>query len=179
MPTKTYHSAVVLIPPEDVHEPIQTIRRLHDQQVHRWMPHVTLLYPFWRAESFDEAGEKLREACAAVAPFEVELTHFGAFRHRAHNTLWLAPEPRPPLVALQTALQTAFPDCAEQSRFPGGFNPHLSVGRFPTSQELDETRSRLEIDWQPLRFRVERVALIARPAKGPFAVEHWFALGEG
>jgi poly(A) polymerase len=177
MATKTYQSAVVLIPAEDVHQPIQDIRRQHDQQIHRWMPHITLLYPFWREESFALASEKLVEACCHVAPFEVTLASFGAFRHRRHNTLWLAPQPRSPLAALQATLQATFPDCAEQSRFPGGFNPHLSVGQFRSVAELTETRARLEAGWQPLRFLVTRVALIARASGGPFAVVHWFALG--
>jgi poly(A) polymerase len=177
MPTRTYHSAVVLIPPEDVHEPIQSIRRLHDQQIHRWMPHVTLLYPFWRAEFFPQACEKLAAVCPTIAPFEVTLTGFGSFRHRAHHTLWLAPGPLPLLVALQSALQAAFPDCAEQSRFPGGFHPHLSVGQFPSAQALADTRTHLEAGWQPLSFPVKRIALISRATGGPFAVERWFALG--
>jgi poly(A) polymerase len=174
---KTYQSAVVLIPPDDVHEPIQAIRRLHDPQMPRWMPHVTLLYPFWPLARFAEASERLAAACAALAPLQVELPRFGTFRHRGHGTLWLAPEPRAALVAVQSALQAAFPDCAEQSRFPGGFCPHLSVGRFDPVEEMEATRARLQADWQPLSFRVERVALIARPVGGPFAVQRWFALG--
>ena len=43
---KTHKSAVVIIPPEEIWEPIQKIRRLYDRQCHRWMPHITLIYPF-------------------------------------------------------------------------------------------------------------------------------------
>jgi len=43
---KTYTTAVVLIPPEDVWEPIQKLRRVYDRHFDRWMPHLTLLYPF-------------------------------------------------------------------------------------------------------------------------------------
>ena len=46
MPVKTHHTAVVAMPPPEVWEPIQAIRRQHDRNVHRWMPHITLLYPF-------------------------------------------------------------------------------------------------------------------------------------
>ena len=35
---KTHKSAVVIIPPEEIWEPIQKIRRLYDRQGHRWMP---------------------------------------------------------------------------------------------------------------------------------------------
>ena len=43
---KTHTTAVVLIPPEEVWEPIQALRRAHDRNFDRWMPHITLLYPF-------------------------------------------------------------------------------------------------------------------------------------
>jgi 2'-5' RNA ligase len=179
MQKKTYQSAVVLIPPQEVHEPIQAIRGLYDPQMPRWMPHITLLYPFWPAARFDEAGDRLAAACATLAPLVVALPRFGTFRHRVHGTLWLAPEPRDALVALQGALQAAFPDCKEQSRFPGGFCPHLSVGRFDSVEALEATRAALQADWQLLSFRIERVALIARTVGGPFAVERWFTLGPG
>ncbi|MBI5480461.1 MAG: 2'-5' RNA ligase family protein [Deltaproteobacteria bacterium] len=43
---KTHHTAVVIIPPGEIWGPIQAIRQRHDQQFHRWMPHITPLYPF-------------------------------------------------------------------------------------------------------------------------------------
>ena len=46
MPNKTHTTAVVLIPPESVQPPIQAIRSVHDRNFLRWMPHITLLYPF-------------------------------------------------------------------------------------------------------------------------------------
>jgi hypothetical protein len=68
---KTHHTAVV--PPEGVWEPIQAIRRRHDRQVHRWMPHCNLLYPFRHREEFPAILPALRGACASVAPFTVSL----------------------------------------------------------------------------------------------------------
>ena len=105
MPGKTHKTAVVLIPPEELWEPIQEIRRLYDKHIARWMPHVTLLYPFRRREEFDALTGPLAEACRQVEPFDVELAEFRRLSHpRRASTLWLAPEPAETLGRLQESL---------------------------------------------------------------------------
>jgi hypothetical protein len=54
-------TAVVLLPPRDLWEPIQSIRRLLDKKhVDRWPPHVTLFYPFYPPGLLEQATELLR-----------------------------------------------------------------------------------------------------------------------
>jgi 2'-5' RNA ligase superfamily len=53
MEQKTHQTAVVLIPPEAVWPPIQALRQQYDRHVRRWMPHITLLYPFRPREEFE------------------------------------------------------------------------------------------------------------------------------
>jgi hypothetical protein len=54
------HDLLVIIPPEAVWEPIQAIRRRHDRKLRRWMPHITLLYPFRpRSELLERRFKKL------------------------------------------------------------------------------------------------------------------------
>lgn len=50
MPAKTHRTAVVAMPPPEVWEPIQAIRRQHDRNVQRWMPHITFtaVMVLWR-----------------------------------------------------------------------------------------------------------------------------------
>jgi 2'-5' RNA ligase len=160
---KVHRTAVVLIPPEAVWEPIQAIRRVHDPQVRRWMPHVTLLYPFVPQPRLAEAADRLRPAAAQVEPFEITLREFGCFAHgRRSATLWLRPEPEERAKALQAALEAAMPWCDDVSRFAGGFAPHLSVGRFPGRGAAERAAAALEAGWEPLRFVATKVALIAR-----------------
>src|SRR5215510_10085763 len=118
MPAKTYHTAVVAMPPPEVWEPIQAIRHQHDRHVQRWMPHITLLYPFMPRAQCDAALPALTEAGRRIAPFQVTLATFRSFTH-AHGkaTIWLEPEPRHALVTLQAALQAVCPAYDEQSRF--------------------------------------------------------------
>jgi len=170
---KGHLTAVVLIPPEAAWEPIQAIRRVHDPQIRRWMPHVTLLYPFVAERRLAEAAERLRPVAASVAAFEVTLAGFGHFVHGARSaTLWLRPEPTEAVRRLQAALEAAMPWCDDVSRFAGGYTPHLSVGRFGDRGALRRTAGALEAGWEPLRFVAEDVALLARPGAPdqPFAV---------
>jgi 2'-5' RNA ligase len=158
----THQTALVLIPPPEVWEPIQAIRRVHDRQFRRWMPHVTILYPFVTRALLDRALPAASEALSELAPFEVTLARFDVFRHRgATTTLWLAPEPKAALVALQAASLHRFPECSATSRFPGGFTPHLSVGQTHDEECLRVLRAELE-RWTPLAFTVRNLTIIVR-----------------
>ena len=180
MATKTHSTAVVLIPPEEVWEPIQQIRRQHDKQVQRWMPHVTLLYPFRPREEFDAVGAALAEACRAVEPFEVELAELRWFpQGRDSFTLWLAPKPAQKLAELEDALWRVVPDCDDVRRFVKGFTPHLSVGQVLSRRALNALVASLQADWQPLRFVARQAAMIWRnePPDDVFRVGRTLPLG--
>jgi 2'-5' RNA ligase len=178
MPAKTHRTAVVAIPPPEVWEPIQAIRRQHDRNVHRWMPHITLLYPFMPREDFGEALAGLMEVGRQSATFQVTLATFRAFTHAfGKATIWLAPEPRHAFVTLQAALQAAFPAYDEQSRFPTGFTPHLSVGQTSSPRGRQHLLETLQAAWQPVQFTLTAIALIWREADGPFETAHVIPLG--
>jgi 2'-5' RNA ligase len=173
MPSKSHHTAVAIIPPQEVWEPIQAIRRVHDRQYQRWMPHINLLYPFLPVEQFAEVLPRLETACSHVTAFPVTLAEFRMFVHPSGRaTLWLAPEPKTPLVDLQAALVAAVPDCDDLSRFAAGFTPHLSVGQARSRREAERLLADLRAAWQPIHFHVSAVALIRRDADTPFRIEH-------
>ena len=167
--TKTHHTAVVAIPPPQVWEPIQAIRQRHDRHVQRWMPHITLLYPFMPRRRFTDAVSRLTVACARLTSFHLTLARFGFFPHGRNNaTLWLAPEPPEGLVALQATLQASFPDYDDVSRYAGGFTPHLSVGQSHSVAARQHVLDDLQATWQPLHFQLTAVTLIWRQGSEPF-----------
>jgi RNA 2',3'-cyclic 3'-phosphodiesterase len=173
-------TAVVLIPPEAVWEPIQAIRRQHDRNARRWMPHITLLYPFAPQAAFAKLVPDLAAACVDIAPFTVTLASFDVFTHgRRGATLFLVPEPASRLLALQDQLWQAAPAYDDARRHPNGFTPHLSVGQAPRSAAADTVQEALAATWQPIAFRAEAVQLIARgePPDDRFRVIHTIALG--
>ena len=177
-PSKTPRSAVAILPPESLWEPINAIRKRYDTQIIRWMPHINLLFPFVYPEALPEQEPILRGALSAVAPFSVTLGTFSHFDHSGgRSTLWIMAEPKAPLVALQTALQAAYPKLNDLSRPPDGYTPHLTVGKTRTHLQAHRIAPALEREWQPLRFDVTAVAVLARERPGPFEVDRMIPLG--
>jgi 2'-5' RNA ligase len=159
---KSYKTAVVAIPPDHLWEPIQRLRRQHDRHYRRWMPHITLLYPFRPVSAFEQVTPLLTRACSTLEPFQVKLSRFDLLFHpRRKATLYLIPEPAGPLKELQKALLETVPDCDDVTRFAGGFTPHLSVGQI-RSRQTRALCAQLQAAWQPLAFRLSQVSLIRR-----------------
>ena len=161
MQSKTHTTAVVLIPPESVQPPIQSIRRIHDRNFLRWMPHITLLYPFAERHDFASVIPALTQAVQQVTPFSVELTRFDVFRHRKSCTLFLVPDPEDAIARLHSTLLHHLPDYDDTVRFAGGFHPHLSVGQFQ-HRSLQAEQQRLQTEWQPVQCEMEAISLIYR-----------------
>ena len=146
----------------------------HDRHYHRWMPHVTLLYPFYPRDAWDAAIGPLMQACRRIQAFQVELATFRTFRHRDSYTIWLAPEPKASIVELQTALWRAAPECEDTRQYAGGFTPHLSVGQVRGDEHMRRLASTLQETWAPIRFAAAEIQLIWRndPPDDVFRVGH-------
>ena len=159
----TYTTALVIIPPASAWPPIQAIRAEHDRKLRRWMPHVTLIYPFLPAEELHRAAGRLTSACAALRPFDLTLASFDSFRHhRDSYTVWLRPEPEGPLLELHEALWGATWDGPAPRPPWRRFRPHLSVGQVKGGPAMLRLLDELRRGWQPVRFPVDRISLIRR-----------------
>lgn len=174
---KTYMTAVVLIPPEEIWEPIQALRRVHDRHFHRWMPHITLLYPFAERGDFPEVTPALGTASAAVQSFSLQFARFDYFRHKRNCTLFLIPEPEARMIHLHSGLARALPAYDDTAKYPDGFHPHLSIGQFQHHQ-AERVQHRLQTEWTPIQFEVIQISLIHRaPETGDrFVVAEQFPL---
>jgi 2'-5' RNA ligase len=180
MERKTFTTAVVLIPPGEVQPAIQAIRRVHDRHFKRWMPHITLLYPFRPRSEFDQLAERFSSACQALAPFRVELAEMRFFRHRRDSfTVWLAPEPKGELVRLQACLGSLVPDCDDVVKHRDGFTPHLSVGQVHGEPHRHAVQQVLQEAWQPLSFTARQISFIWRgePPDDVFRIGQTVRLG--
>src|SRR5690242_15270729 len=110
----THKTAVVAIPPAGLWPPIEAIRREHDRHVRRWMPHITLIYPFLPKEDLEEAVRRFSMPLGKIAPFTVRLAAFRFFHHgHRRYTLWLDPEPAEAVAGLRQALLGAVPQWAD------------------------------------------------------------------
>jgi len=176
---KSYKTAVVVIPPDHLWGPIQGLRKEYDRNYRRWMPHITLLYPFRPVSAFEQVIPALVQACHSLDPFGVQLNRFDLFDHpHRYATIFLVPEPARQLRALQKNLQKTVPDCDDVNRFASGFTPHLSVGQC-RSQEAHKLLAGWQASWKPLEFNVTQIHLIWRndPPDDVFRVESVLPLG--
>lgn len=171
-----YHSAIVIIPPKELWPAIQSIRKLYDKKVDRWMPHITLIYGFVPEKYFKEASELISNSLKQLTPFTITLSEFNTFTHRSSSTAWLKPivNPSKALHELQATLQKLFPQCNEQSHKANGFTPHLSVGQFDSPTIAMKKLP----TWQPLEFTVDSIALISRRGDKPFEVKYLIPIGQ-
>ncbi|WPB79650.1 poly(A) polymerase [Archangium violaceum] len=175
-------SCLVIVPPEEMWAPIQALRAVHDSKFERWMPHVTLLFPFVPEDSFGEAEALITEALQGIEPFEVMLSGFGYFEHSSDVTAWLRPDDRPhgALEALHAALEKVFPKGEARGREPEfDFTPHLTVGQLPRAPAatIRRTLATWERDWRPIRFEVGDVCLTSKRGDGPFEIRRRVPLG--
>lgn len=176
---KTHRTAVVAIPPDDLWAPVQALRQQYDRHFRRWMPHITLLYPFRPPAEFKRVAPILAQACRLTEPFEVRLKRFDFFSHSRHSTtFYLAPEPAAAIKALHQALLDKFPDCHDVTLFAGGFTPHLSLGQ-TRNRDIEAFCRRCQVTWRPLSFTLEHVQMIWRnePPDDVFRIASVLPLG--
>ena len=57
----THTTALVTIPPAKSWPSIQAIREEHDRKIRRWMPHITLIYPFLPRQRFEAIATAWRK----------------------------------------------------------------------------------------------------------------------
>ena len=107
-------------------------------------PHVTVLYP---APGDVEA---IAQALAPFDQFEVTFTRLDRFP----GTLWLAPEPVEPFVAMTEAMVARFPGWPPYGGVFKSVIPHLTIAQ----ASLDDVAIQVE-PLLPLASRVESVVL--------------------
>lgn len=169
----TPRTALAWLPPEDLWPPLQDIRRVHDPQIHRWPPHVNVLFGFVPEHTFDQAASVF--ATATTAPFDARLEGVNWFGHRDDATVWLDPAAggEEPWAELHRMLLHAFPRCRGRHE---GFTPHLSLGRTTDPNTLAAT---CEARLTPMRVRIGELALLSRRGDEPMRVRGTVTLGTG
>jgi len=161
--TKVHSTAVVIIPPKKMWGTIQVIRKKYDRHIHRWMPHITLLFPFRPQSDFSKLESLFSTTCKKIALFEISCNIFKYFHHgKQKYTFYLAPEPENLITNLQYKLLEIVSDCNDVNLYKSGFIPYLSVGQNKGKYNLEALLKNLQINWVPLKFKITSIYFIAR-----------------
>jgi 2'-5' RNA ligase len=161
--SKVYNSAVVIIPPQAKWDSIQGIREIYDRGFNRWMPHITLLYPFRPKTEYITLETLFSETCKTLKPFELIFKSFKSFNHGHQNfTLWLEPEPANLIISLQAEILKIVPDCNDVNKYRDGFKPHLSVGQIKGKKRLLNLITELQKSWKEIKFVLDKIYFISR-----------------
>ncbi|KAH7327859.1 hypothetical protein B0I35DRAFT_415915 [Stachybotrys elegans] len=164
MSPTSHDTALCLIPPEELWEPIDRIRSLYDKAHGRWPPHVNLIYPFVEPETLSEAARILSKLdLPEQAQRRVHLQVADAFAHKHHNTIILRPENGPDAEALLSVQQFARetlgmrPDTTSQPHMTLGQTDGPGVASAPHHFLLEKARLSSPVSW-----RFSRLAILVR-----------------
>jgi hypothetical protein len=131
-------------------------------------PHVTLLAPC------PGDAEAIAEVLEGTAAFDVAFRRLRRFAEVP--TLYLAPEPAEPFVALTAQLVERFPDWPPYGGVHGtSVVPHLTVTQGPAAAEAEEAVAKT----LPLRGRAREAVLLAEVESGRFESVARFPFREG
>lgn len=170
-------TSLSIIPPTEVCDEIDSLRRRSGRLPAYVPPHITLVYPpFISPERWPVFCLELAEFFAQVAPFEVTLRRIERF-HGLPMALWLIPEDPAPLINLRNGIRQHFSGPMEP--LPPDFTPHLSVGTFDDLPSLEAAHSAVEAAWKPQTFVIDRLFyLVQQPGGGLWAVRDYLRLGQ-
>lgn len=170
---KSLRSSLVILAPPETWPSFQHIRTKHITPV-RCGPHITLAYPFFEYQHFPHAEKILREALKDVKPFTVAFEKFNYFKNKKKCTLYLEPtmDCMQPLLDLQSKIMACFPMCNEVVKKASKFVPHLSMGDFPTVQDVEQHKNLYQKTWKRVECEIKEIYLISRVADQPYAVRN-------
>ena len=178
IPAAERRTALVVVV-DEAERLVEPFRRRHDSRAvdRRIPPHVTVLFPFVPVAELDRAVNGELESLFRSSPaFDATLGHVAAFPQH----VWLVPEPRDRFLALIRDTCARFPDYPRYGGAHAEPVPHLTVGEVEDGSDVESLVAVAEHELTPglpLRFRVERVTLLAEGTDGTWDRARDFRLG--
>jgi 2'-5' RNA ligase len=147
-------TAIVIAAPHEVlATAVPIILRYSPNNLLRFRPHITLMFPFVPFYQVDTACDRLHNLCAQIAPFNVTLDGYGEFP----GAVYMKPANSDSIRAVYRKLFHAFPDYPPyEGQFGNDLKPHLTLVTFDTLSD----RPLMPLPrYDPITFQVDRLHL--------------------
>lgn len=116
-------------------EVIEEIRTKYDPLADKVSPHITLVFPFKRDIRTKEIEEWLDTALHIIKPFKIELRGFSKQENQFGNYLFLN------IKHGADTIKHIHELLVSSTNFDYLYNPHMTVGKLPTKDELEAAYS--------------------------------------
>jgi len=161
-------SAIIIKPPDELIAQIQEIRKQHDKDYKRWMPHIKLVYPFVDEKEFLSIKSKIVEAVSFVPPFEITMNKFSSVIRGQGAHIVLKTQPVQAVRDLQQAFKNVFSGVNLSSR---DIHPHLTVAQ-TQKDKVPAFIQQITKGYNAIKWEVNEVCIVSRELDGDFTVKH-------
>lgn len=155
-----FTTALVIIIPEEFHDMINTLRSQYDHAYPRWMPHMTLYYPFISIEHFPEIAERLQTALRGFGNISINLNKISFFSQKDKVTIHLEPQDD---TMIQQLFQLIHQTIPEIPLARAQYKPHATIGQCMKSDRHRMIESFTEhFKGQDMTMNISAIQLINR-----------------
>jgi 2'-5' RNA ligase len=126
---------IMIFPQLNQEEAIQRLRRAYDPLAELVAPHITLVFPFQSQLEREDLLDILQDSLAGERPFPLTLSGFDKKSDRyGHYLYFTVTQGEEELCRLHDKLYSGR---LATLRPQDSYQPHMTLGKLPTAQELD------------------------------------------
>lgn len=148
---------IMIFPDFENMEIIDSIREKYDPLAKLVRPHITLVFPFENEMSNEEIEELLKKRLQDVKPFEIVINGISTIEDRFGNFLLLDVKNGAEDICFihDTLYKNEF------KQFDSGleYKPHITIGKFQTSEELNKVYNDLKNLEDSFTTMVEKISV--------------------
>jgi 2'-5' RNA ligase len=156
----SYATAIVILPPQHLHNDLNILRSVYDKSHPRWSPHITIAIPFVPPSELPQAVNILSDlfnGTDLLKPWTITFEKTGSFTHKDSATVYLKPdeESERRFRAIRERLEGVF---SLQGSEDGVFRPHLTIGQ-TSLESVEKLQEKAEM-LVPISWTFESLVVI-------------------
>lgn len=148
---------IMIFPKFENMEIIDNIRKLYDPLAELVAPHITLVFPFESHISNDELSDILKNRLSSIKPFQLKLQGISKQEDAFGNYLFLnILQGAEEICAINKAL---YENEFKEFFFGVPFTPHMTIGKLPTSKEMDDAYNSIKFMQDTFLTTVDKISV--------------------